>query len=122
MTVLYVFPQWFLRHILFFSLLCAKEGRLTATVNTVRTRSLSDIVFHYVATGNISKLKSLFDSGEASPFDVQWQTQESLLRVRTALVVVELSINISIACYCQITTKDVPVPIARGSKPRLADR
>ena len=84
-TALYVFPQWFLQRALSVVLVSTKRNGLTASLRTIRCRSSSDMVFHYVATGDITRLQTLFDKGEASPSDVIISTQLSVLQVRAVL-------------------------------------
>ena len=86
LTVLYVFPQWFLQSILSVAMVYTKGRGLEVSIRTVRIRRQGEQVFFYAERGYLTKVQALFRRGEASPFDIEAGTHESLLRVRTMLL------------------------------------
>ena len=83
-TVTYVFPAWFLPWILFMNLLHTKRDGPVFNLRTIMRRPNTDPVFHIVRSGNIAKLRSLFQKGDVSPFDINNQ-DDNLLYVRMIL-------------------------------------
>ena len=79
----YVFPYWFVWRIWSIMLLYTARDGLEASFRIIRAWRVSDLVFLYAATGDMVKLKGLFDRGEASPFDVGAESGICVLGVGT---------------------------------------
>ena len=97
-SVFYVFPQWLVQYALFAVLLHTKRSGLVLSLKAVRPRLSSDMLWTYAQTGDIPRLRTLFDKGEASPFDIVAQNQYSLLDVRIIKFYVGSGTNILVAC------------------------
>ncbi|KAL9118326.1 MAG: hypothetical protein Q9187_005131, partial [Circinaria calcarea] len=69
-TITYLFPTWFLHQILSIFFVYTKRDGPALSLRTLRIRSGTDVIFHSAAIGDITRIKSLFAKGEASPFDV----------------------------------------------------
>ena len=85
-SVIYVFPQWFLQHILSIILAYNRPDGPALNLRTFRVISDSSKCFWLAATGNVAEMRDMFKKGEASPFDVSsGARQATLLMVCTFL-------------------------------------
>ena len=80
-TVLYVFPPWFLKRILLILLYFTRRDGPVMSLRTVRIRDGMDLILLWAEEGNLGKIQTLFKNGEASPFDVTAKNDLSLLTV-----------------------------------------
>ena len=80
-TVIYAFPQWLLRQVLSAVLISSRRNGIVVSLKTLRPRSSSDVFWDYIVQGDVDRVKTLFDRGEASPFDIGARTQIDPLRV-----------------------------------------
>ena len=85
-TVIYAFPQWFLWQTVSIIMLHTKRDGPVLSLRTLRARDPSSAIFFHVERGDIAMVKSLFERGEASPFDINAQISESLIQVCISII------------------------------------
>ena len=100
-TLVYVFPHWFLWQIWSVTLLYARRDGLEANLRVYRVRPASDAVFLYATTGQTMKLKTLFDKGDASPFDIEAESNGILLQVVYHLAITAVETDTITECRSQ---------------------
>ena len=116
-TAIYVFPQWLLQQVLSITLSYSRRDGIVASLRTFRPRRNSDMLLVYVSTGEVDRVKALFDRGEASPFDIGESTHLGLLQVRAMLLYVDHITNVLVVCRQCAATRDVQLFIAFESRP-----
>ena len=118
-TVIYVFPQWLLNQVLSVMLFYSRRSGIVANLKILRPRSETDIVWMYVTTGDVDRIKASFDRGEASPFDIGGSSDCNFLAVRTFALPYMDDVNNRFAVCRQCgTTRDVQVSVGFRSRPR----
>ena len=100
-TLFYVFPHWLLWHIWSVVLIHTRRDGLAASLRTFRNRRPSDRVFFCATTGDIVKLRALFNKGEASPSDIDGGSQLDLLTVRIISFIMGIEIHKITVCHFQ---------------------
>ena len=88
-----MFPSWFLQQALLFVLSLTERDGPIMSLRTMRKRKGSDEVFRYTETGDLVRLQRLFAHKEASPFDLDGNTDISILTVRTESKFTDVSIE-----------------------------
>ena len=97
-TVIYVFPSWFLQRVLLIVLRLTQRDGPFVSLRAVRRRNGADFVFFCAAEGDLEKLRALFRDNEASPFDVSGDEDNSLLSVCNQSAHVESKLRENLAC------------------------
>jgi hypothetical protein len=77
----YYFPTWFLMRVFMFMAAYSTEGGPEMQIKMPRLRSSKDDIFLFAGTGNVDRIKMLFQRGLASPMDIEFETGLSVLHV-----------------------------------------
>jgi hypothetical protein len=80
--ITYFFPQWFLARTISFVLSTTPLAGPVASLKVSRTVPGDSAIFYYAKTGNLTKIKALFEGGLASPHDVHFESGITALHVR----------------------------------------
>lgn len=81
--ITYFFPQWFLARTISFVLSTTPLAGPVASLKVSRTVPGDSAIFTYAKTGDVDKIRSLFESGLASPHDVHFESGITALHVRS---------------------------------------
>ena len=80
-VVFYAFPQWFLQLALLTVISYSKRDGLGVALRSLRRRDAADDVFYYAQSGHVASMRTIFERGQASPFDVRAVDDSSPLKV-----------------------------------------
>lgn len=78
--ITYSFPSWFLRRRISMNLLCTPLDGPMLSLRFPRLVSSTSKIFDYASLGNVAGMKFLFQTGQASPYDVLIESGMSALQ------------------------------------------
>jgi hypothetical protein len=82
--VTYFFPRWFLSRMVTFMMTYTPLAGPVASLKVQRTVPGNADIFNFTKQGNVVGIRTLFENGLASPFDVQFDSGVTALHVRSS--------------------------------------